>query len=313
MTIILIKSTAVALSLFVALVCTPLQTVASPILPEDLASFAVLGASTVTNVPTSAIQGNVGVWPGTSITGFNSVSGGAVSDPQVTSGLVNSATPLTQSAGDQLTRARNNLLSFGEGTLLPSDLTGLTLLPGIYTVPAAATNLTGTLTLDAGGYRNAAWVFQMPSTLITSYGSVVQLIGGGSHAGVFWNVGSSATLHTYSTFIGNILAYASISAKTGAANTCGRLLAQTAAVTLEMNSVSGICNGFFAASNGLSGGLDIRLVNGVDQVGFTKRRQQANGMPDMSDMSEVPLPYAFGMLALGIAGLFAVRRKRPGA
>ena len=294
----------VALPVFAALFCAPLPTLASTIFSADLASFAVLGASTVTNVPTSAIQGNVGVWPGTSITGINSVSGSAVSDPQVNVGLVHSATPLTQSAHDQLTRARDDLLSLGAGTLLPSDLIGLTLLPGVYTVPAAATNLSGTLTLNSGGNPNAAWVFQMPSTLITSSGSVVNMIGGGSHAGLFWNVGSSATLNTYSTFMGNILAYASISAKTGATINCGRLLAQTAAVTLEMNSILGICNGFFAGSYGLSGGLDIRLVNGGDLAEFLRMGQKLNVMP------EVPLPDSFDLLALGIAGLFAVRRKR---
>jgi hypothetical protein len=125
----------------------------------------VLGASTVTNVPTSVIYGNVGVWGGTSVTGFASTSGVAVSDPQVTEGLVHSATGLAQSAQAQLTTARNDLASLGVGTLLTSDLAGLTLAPGVYTVPAGATNLSGALILDGGGNANAAWVFQMPSTL----------------------------------------------------------------------------------------------------------------------------------------------------
>ena len=323
-----------ALSICAALVCAPLPTFASSILPADLASFAVLGASTVTNVPISNIQGNVGVWPGTSITGFNSVSGSAVSDYQVTGGLVHSATPLAQSAQNELTRARNDLLSMGAGTLLPSDLAGLTLKPGVYTVPAAATNLSGTLTLDGGGNPNAAWVFQMASTLITSSSSVVNMIGGGANGGVFWNVGSSATLNTYSTFMGNILALTSISAKTGATVSCGRLLAQNAAVTLEMNTISAACNGSFAGSNGLSGGLDVTVVDGTDHVtlvgdvdgdgdwdgdgdtdgdgdGHGGGHGHGHGHGHGTGPSPVPLPGSFGLLALGIAGLFAVRRKRP--
>jgi len=208
---------------------------AGPLLGDDLESFTVLGSSTVTNVPTSSIVGNVGVWSSggaNAVTGFNSSPGVAVSDPQVTDGLVHAGTAEAESAQGQLTTARNNLSSMGTGTFLGSDLTGLTLSPGVYTVPAGTTNLSGSVTLDGGGNANAAWVFQMPSTLITSPNSGVDVINTGDRAGVFWNVGSSATIDTNTSFLGNILALESITFNTEATDICGRALADVGAVTL---------------------------------------------------------------------------------
>ncbi|MGM0586432.1 MAG: ice-binding family protein [Pseudomonadota bacterium] len=292
-----LKSATAALPFLAGLACAPLPALATPIMEADLSSFTVLGASTVTNVPTSSVRGNVGVSPGTSITGFNSTSGLAVSDPQVTDGLVHSDTALAQSAQTQLTTSRNYLDSLGSGTLLSADLAGQTLSPGVYTVPAGTTNLSGTLTLDGGGNANAAWVFQMPSTLITSPNAVVDVTGTGSGAGLFWNVGSSATLDTNTTFMGNILASESITANTGATNLCGRLLADTAAVTLDQNSLSGICDGALSGSEGLSGGLDV--TEGGEVV--------------PRDFAAVPLPGAFALLAFGLAGLVSVGRRRAAA
>ncbi|MEX1197471.1 MAG: DUF3494 domain-containing protein [Pseudohongiellaceae bacterium] len=271
-----------------------------PILGSDLASFTVLGSSEVTNVPTSTITGNVGVWPGSAITGFDSSSGDAVSDPQVTSGLVHSSTALAESAQGQLTTAINNLSSLGGGTTLSlADLAGLTLTPGVYTLPAGTTNLSGTVTLDGEDNANAAWVFQMPSTLITSPNSVVNMINAGSGAGLFWNVGSSATIDVNSTFLGNILASESISMNTTATDVCGRALASNGAVTLQQNSLSGICTGMLAGSDGLSGGLDVSS----DGSGVT--------ILPSSTIATVPLPSPLILMGLGLAGL-VLRRRRHG-
>ena len=242
-----------ALPLFVALACGPSQAWAASILEPELSSFAVLGSSTVTNVPTSTIRGNVGVWSSggaNAITGFNSSPGVPVFDAQVTDGQVHAGTASAQSAQGQLENAIVNLAMMGPGSVLGADLSGLTLTPGVYSVLAGTSNLTGTLTLDGQGNANAAWVFQMESSLITSSGSIVTLINTGADAGIFWDVRSSATLATGTTFLGNILALSSITLDTGASIACGSALAHTGAVTLASNAIGIGCGGGILVPDG---------------------------------------------------------------
>lgn len=281
---------------------------AAPILASDLASFTVLGASTVTNVPTSTIGGNVGVWSSggaNAVTGFLSSPGVAVSDPQVTGGLVHAGTAAAQSAQADLTVARTNLGLLGPGTVLSlADMVGLTLSPGVYTVPAGTTNLSGALTLDGQGNANAAWVFQMPSTLITSPNAVVNVINTGSGAGVYWNVASSATIDVNTTFMGNILALADITFNTAATDSCGRALADTGQVALDQNSLSGTCTGVLSGSLGLSGGLDV--VTSPDGVAQVVIRPFAAVIGDAT----VPTPGTLALLVMGLPVIGFARRRR---
>jgi hypothetical protein len=134
--------------------------------------------------------------------------------------------------------------------LTGTDLGGLTLTPGVYRFSTSA-QLTGALTLNALGNPNAVWVFQIGSTLTTASSSSVVMINGGSPCNVFWQVGSSATLGTTTSFAGNIVALASITLNTGA-NAVGRTLARTGAVTLGSSNVGG-CSVFLPPGAGATG------------------------------------------------------------
>ncbi|MHB8799604.1 MAG: ice-binding family protein [Thermoanaerobaculia bacterium] len=191
-------------------------------------TFAVLGGSTVTNTGSTVLTGDLGVWPGLSITGF---------PPGVVTGTTNIGNAVAQQAQSDLTTAYNDLAGQACGTDLTSqDLGGMTLLPGVYCFSTSA-QLTGTLTLDAQGDPGAIFIFQVGSTLTTASSSLVQVINGGSSCNVFWQVGSSATLGTSTTLAGSILALQSITLTT-TASVSGQLLARNGAVTLDTGTVS---------------------------------------------------------------------------
>jgi hypothetical protein len=202
----------------------------TPVPLGDAASFAVLGGSTVTNTGSSVIDGNVGLSPGSSVTGFppGNVNDGSIHvDDAVASG---GELALTAAYGDAASAASTATLT--------TDLASRTLTPGVYTATSLSPSigLNGTLTLNAEGNANAVFIFQAASTLLVGSGSDVVLTGGAQACNVFWEVGSSATVGTGASFVGNILALDSITMDTGA-SLVGRALTQTAAVTLDSNVI----------------------------------------------------------------------------
>ena len=204
-------------------------TVAAPAL-GTAKSFAVLAGSTITNTGATAIVGDVGVAPGTAITGLTA--------GQVT-GTIHAGDPVAMQAEADLTTAFNNLAGRPcQHPMTGVDLGGKTLPPGVYCFGVAATQATGTLTLDAQGNPNAVWIFQIGSTLTISTNLSTIVIGGGTACNVYWQVGSSATINVGAQFSGNVLAQASITLLTGASVSPGRTLTQTAAVTLDTNVIS---------------------------------------------------------------------------
>ncbi|MFJ4800280.1 ice-binding family protein [Streptomyces murinus] len=186
-----------------------------------------MAGSAVTNTGPSVITGDLGVSPGTAISGF---------PPGLVNGAQHSADAVAAQAQTDLVTAFNDAAGQATDGALPADAGGLTLVPGVYTA-SSTLGLTGTLTLDAQGDPNAVWVFQVGSGLTTASSSQVLLTNGASPCNVFWQVGSSATLGTDSTFVGNILALTSISATTGA-TIDGRALARNGAVTLDTNTIT---------------------------------------------------------------------------
>jgi hypothetical protein len=197
-------------------------------------SFAVLAGTTVTNTGPSTVSGDLGVSPGSAVTGFP--------PGQVNNGAQHVGDAVALQAQTDLTTAYNDAAGRTPATVAPADLGGQTLAPGVYKA-ASALGLTGTVTLDGQSDPGAVFIFQAGSTLITASSSRVKLIGGAKACNVFWQVGSSATLGTGSTFVGSILALTSATVQTGTTVT-GRVLARNGQVSLDANTIRRPnCNG----------------------------------------------------------------------
>jgi hypothetical protein len=280
-----------AVPLFFAVAYGPAQGLATPILGSSLDTFAVLGQQGVTDVPTSTIGGNLGSAPNASI------GGGYV----FTAGSAQANTPLAQNAQINLTAAIVAVNSSGPVTTITGGNLdafeashGGSIAPGTYAVPAATTNLTGTLFLNGGGSNTAVWNFLFPSTLITSTTSavIVENVGNGAHVGLYWDVGSQATLNG-PTFEGNVLAETLIAVGKGVTIDCGRLASSTAQVTLISDTISTGCahtgfqssGGFDQGGGGTTGGggggtavpepgtLGLMALSGLMMLGARLRRK----------------------------------------
>src|ERR1700722_7405013 len=199
-------------------------------------SFSVLGSTTVTNTGATMISGNLGVSPGTSVTGFPP---GTLASGTIYTGA---NAVVVQAQADAQT-AYNALVAKPCTTNLSgTDLGGLTLTPGVYCFNGAATLTAGnaTLTLDAQN-GPGVFVFQIGTTLTTGTNSAVNVINGNAATGVFWQLGTSATLGIGTQFTGNILANTSITVVSTAEILCGRALALNGAVTMDTNTISNNC------------------------------------------------------------------------
>ena len=190
-------------------------------------SFVVLAGSGVTATGPNTLNGDLGTFPTTTVTGAGSIT---------VNGTDHGGDGVTQGAKSDLVNAYNN--AAGQGPTMPivADLGGQTLVPGVYN-QAATMLVTGVLTLDAQGDPNAVWVFQAGSDLTVASGSSVSLVNGAQSCNIFWQVTSSAGLGTNSHFRGTIIALTSITLNTGATLT-GRALARNGDVTLDSNTIT---------------------------------------------------------------------------
>ncbi len=196
---------------------------------QSAGGFAILAGSTVTNTGLTVVTGDLGVSPGTAVTGFL---------PGILVGTQHSADPTSANANLDLTVAYNDAAGRVNCPIgIAGNLGGLTLAPGLYKSTSGLEISSGDLTLDAKGDSRAVFVFQMATTFVATTGRHVILAGGALASNVFWQVGSSATLGTYSVMKGTIMADQSITIQTGA-TLDGRALARIAAVTLDTNAVT---------------------------------------------------------------------------
>ncbi len=192
-------------------------------------SFVVLSGETVTNTGFTVINGNVGLSPGSSITGF---------PPGVVNGVVHISDAVAAKAKQDLNDAYADASKrSGAPVPLSGDLGGLTLKPGLYVSATSIEITSGDLTLDAAGDEDAIWVFQIGTTFVSMVNRKVLLVGNARHDNVFWNTGSSATIGVGSVMIGNFLTQTSITVQTGASME-GRFLTQVGSVTFDSNKVN---------------------------------------------------------------------------
>jgi type VI secretion system secreted protein VgrG len=245
-------------------------------------SYGVLGSSTVANTGSTVIHGDFGVSPGTAVTGFFAIDGG----PGLFTGTANLGNAASAQARADAMGAYSTLAGLGGAIdLSGQDLGGMTLLPGVYRFTTSA-QLTGALTLDTQGDINARFVFQIGSTLTTASNSRVNLLNVslsyecGPDAGLYWQVGSSATLGTGTAFAGNILASDSITLTTGASIDFGRALALNGAVTLDNNRID---------ASDIDGGFCVTDIPGI---------------------TPVPEPATYGIVGAGLVMFAAWRRRR---
>ena len=203
---------------------SPAYAAEAPVGLGTVGTYSVLGGQTVTNTGPSVLGGDLGVSPGTSITGF---------PPGIYRGTKHAADAQAAQAQSDLLIAYDDAAGRAPTAGVAGDLVGRTLIAGVYN-SSGPLELSGTLTLDGQGDPNAVFIFQIASTLITASASSVTVLNGAQACNVYWQVGTSATLGTTSSFKGTIMALTSIAVNTGTVVE-GRALARNGEATLNNN------------------------------------------------------------------------------
>jgi len=201
-----------------------------PIVMGAAKTFGAIAHTTLTSTGGTVITGDCGTCPGTAITGFGPGMG-------VCTGTINAANTAACNAEAACLTAYNNALALTPTVILPTDLGGQTLPPGVYTFTTLNAVLSTTLTLNGTGHPNGQWIFQIKTTFTTSANSKIVFLGGGQPCNVYFLVGSSATIGAGSKLQGNILAYTSI-AVNSAASDKGTLCALNGAITLIDDAIT---------------------------------------------------------------------------
>jgi hypothetical protein len=198
------------------------------------ATYSILaGTPSITNTGATTIDRDVGIHPAASITGF---------PPGIIAGAIHAGDAVALQAKSDLVLAYDDAAGRTGAVVAGGTLGGQTLVGGVYNAGGVTLDLTGTLTLDGQNNPNSVWIFQATSDLVTASTSSVVFINGGSPCNVFWQVTSSATLGSGSSFVGTILAMTSITLDS-AVNVQGRALARNGTVTLiNDHFVTSTCN-----------------------------------------------------------------------
>ena len=270
-------------------------TLAPPLGTAD--SFAVLGGSVVTNTGPTTLSGDLGTYPTTTVTGSGSIV--------FASGVNHAGDAVTQGAKTDLVTAYDAAAGAVPQLPIVQDPTGLTLIPGVYHAPSSIL-LSGTVTLDAGGDPSAVFIFQAPTTLTTGSSSLVVLKGGAQACNVFWQVGSSATLGTGSTFRGTILALQSITVTTGVIVE-GRVLARNGATTLDTDTITR--TSCAAAPAAVAAATPAPQVTQVPAGPVSAGDGSASGVASPGAAAYLSTG-VLALMALAAAGLVVARRRR---